>query len=304
MSNETMTQEKLLADFKRFLIDHRGMCEGTIANRIFYSRMFLQKRFQRNEISVSEIAPKDIENFFIDISKKYRQASLRTAAEALRALFRFLSLKSLIDKPLASAVPTIPHPRLQHVPEPLTDAQIHRLLDSFNRKYRDGIRGYATALLMLRLGLRSCEVARLSLDDINWREGTVHIRNNKGRRVDTLPLPLDVGDAIADYLKKGRPKTKDRHIFVFHKKAPTGLSPRAVQGPICERFSYFKERVFGQGTHLLRRTAASRLIQSGQSIKNVADVLRHRSMDTTMIYAKINLPMLSEAALSLPEVFQ
>ena len=161
------------------------------------------------------------------------------------------------------------------------------------------MRADAIVRCALDLGLRSGEVARIGLDDINWRAGTITLRHTKGRREDVLPLPMATGKAIAAYLKHERPTTGNRAVFVRHvapRDEPVG--PDLVRKTI--RQAYARAGLPYTRSHLLRHTMANRLLASGSSLKEVADVLRHRSLNTTLIYAKLDSRKLIEVALPWP----
>ena len=163
------------------------------------------------------------------------------------------------------------------------------------------LRADAMVRCMLDLGLRSGEVARLSLDDIDWDDGTITLRRTKGRREDVMPLPQATGQAIAAYLRNERPKTQHRMVFARHmtpRNQPIG--PDLVRKTI--RQAYARAGLPHTRSHLLRHTIASRLLASGSSLKEVADVLRHRSLNTTLIYAKLDSGRLVEVALPWPGI--
>ena len=159
------------------------------------------------------------------------------------------------------------------------------------------------ALCLWQLALRVGEVVALRLDDVVWRTGTVHIGTGKSRRTAVMPLPVDVGRAIAAYLREGRPTTTDRHIFVTH-ALPVGrpLESSAARQRIRRAFQRADLAVPSRGTHTLRHTAATSMTCQGASLKEVADVLRHRNLDTTVIYARVDVPALRSVALPWPEV--
>ena len=162
-------------------------------------------------------------------------------------------------------------------------------------------RDYAIALCLSGLGLRASEVARLTLDDVDWRAATIGIAPSKGRRGDCLPLPAYIAKALVDYLRHGRPETRARFIFVHH-RAPLGRGGSASLVRSAVRLAYARVGLDARftGTHVLRHTAATRILRNGGSMKEVADVLRHRSLDTSAIYAKVDLPMLADVALPWP----
>jgi len=202
---------------------------------------------------------------------------------------------------LIAAVPNVAGWRLAGLPETLSEAKIEQFLSSFERVTASSLRDYAMARCLADLGLRAAEVVRIQLDDLNWREGTLQIRPTKSRRAYVIPLPEPTGRAIADYVRLGRRSTiTSRSVFVRH-YAPadvplgTGRVHQAVHAAYV-RCGWTDQ----SGTHLLRHSVARRLLRSGSSLKEVADVLRHQSIDTTAIYAKIDLRNLEAVALPWP----
>ncbi len=176
------------------------------------------------------------------------------------------------------------------------------MLAVFDRDTDIGRRDYAIALCLYQLALRASDVARLRIDDIDWRSGVVQIVG-KSRRACRLPLPAAVGRGVAKYLREGRPKSSSRHVFVRH-CVPLGdpIDACAVRSIIRRAFARTGLDVPSRGTHVLRHTAATRMVRAGASLKEVADVLRHRSLDTTAIYTKVDLPRLAAVALPWPKV--
>jgi integrase len=186
------------------------------------------------------------------------------------------------------------------LPKRITQDQIEKLLASFDRSRPVGKRDYAMARCIADLGLRAVEVARLQLNDFDWRTGTVQI-NGKGHRVDAMPIPTGTGRAIVDYLKNGRPRTLCRALFMRHRPpldspARPGVVRHAI-GNAVKRCSLSHSI---RGPHALRHALAERLAQSGAPVKSVADLLRHRSLDTTTTYAKADLAMLARVAQPWP----
>ncbi len=171
-----------------------------------------------------------------------------------------------------------------------------RFWHAFDRSTAMGKRDYAMARCLADLALRCQEVAALRLDNIDWRAGTVCLKQTKSHRVEQLPLPPSVAKALIDYLRQGRPSTSSSAVFVYH-RAPVGegVQKTTVRGAV--RRAYTRAGLAWSGTHILRHTAATRMLQGGASIKAIADVLRHRSIDTTMIYTKVDLPHLSGVAM-------
>jgi integrase len=211
-------------------------------------------------------------------------------------------MKGLCGAELVNAVPSLPAWKLSGIPSYLTKEQLDKFLSSFDHKTPTGRRDYAIALCLARLGLRRKEVTHITLDDIDWRSGILRITSSKSRRFSSLPLPEDVGKAIISYLRNGRPPTEERQLFVCHRhRVGAPLQSTAIGIIIRRRFKRTGMKVPSRGTHILRHTVATHMVQKGVSIKEVADFLRHRSLDTTVIYTKVNLPMLLEVALPWPK---
>ena len=189
--------------------------------------------------------------------------------------------------------------QLASLPKTVTPEDVEKLVKSLSQGNGSERRSAAIVRCALDLGLRSGEVARLGLDDIDWQAGTITLRHTKGRREDVLPLPVTTGAAIAAYLKDGRPKTRNRAVFVRHvapRDQPVG--PDMVRKTIKQ--AYARAGLPYTRSHLLRHTMANRLLAGGSSLKEVADVLRHRSLNTTLIYAKLGSRTLVEVALPWP----
>jgi len=181
----------------------------------------------------------------------------------------------------------------------LSEDELDRFWNAFDCSTPIGKRDYAMARCLTDLALRCHEVSALRLDSIDWRTGAVRLERGKSRRIDMLPLPQIVGQTLVDYLQRGRPVSSSSAIFVYH-RAPRGEEIRktAVRGAIRRAFG--RAGLNYNGTHILRHTAATLMLQGGASIKAIADVLGHRSIDTTLIYTKVDLPHLSQVALPWP----
>lgn len=226
------------------------------------------------------------------------QGSAKLTVRALRSLLGFLYLEGTIARPLADAVPSVASWRLSGLPKGLSSTEVAELLASCDRASVAGRRDLAMLMLLARLGLRAGEVAGLELDDIDWRAGEIVVRG-KGDRRERLPLPVDVGETITAYLRDGRPKTAQGRFVFVRVKAPhrelTGDGVSAVVAASAQRA--------GLGViyaHRLRHTVASDLLRAGSSLVEVGQVLRHRSMLTTAIYAKVDIEALRTIARSWP----
>jgi integrase/recombinase XerD len=229
----------------------------------------------------------------------YSTGTIHVIAGAIRYYLRFRSVSGDRVQRLVDAVPSVAHWRLATLPDFLSEREIQQLLESFGQLSSSGKRAYAMVRCLTDLGLRASEVVQLHLDDIDWRASTIRLTANKSRRVDILPLPSEMGRAIADYLRTERPQTTNRSLFVRHvapldKPIKAGVVRTAVK-QAYRRCGWPHSRV-----HILRHSLASRLLQAGTPLKEIADILRHRSLDTSVIYTKVDLNRLSAVALPWP----
>jgi site-specific recombinase XerD len=289
-----------LEDFDRHLVDVRGLAASTRAIRMRHLLDFLTDRFGAGAVTVSALAPADVADFMTRYTAGRAPGSVKATGISLRSYFMLKASRREPTKALIAALPRVALWRLARLPQYPSAAEIERLLSAFDRTSATGKRDFAITRCLLDLGLRRTEVAHLRLDDVDWRTGTLHIRA-KGKRIDILPLPEATGDAITDYLRTGRPQTSRRELFVRHRpptNAPADLDiiRNAVRNA-AERCG-LEHRI--RGTHILRHTVATRLVQGGAPFKEIADLLRHRSLDTTTIYAKVDLPALARVALPWP----
>lgn len=289
--------ESELADFDQHLTEVRGLCATTRATRVRHLRDFLIDRFDTRPVQLSTLTPADIARFMRRYTVGWAPGSIKAAGISLRSYF---SLKATQGEPtttLSAALPRVAQWRLAGLPQMLSALEIEQFLHAFDRSHATGRRDYAVARCLLDLGLRRTEVAQLQLDDVDWRAGTLRI-HAKGKRIDVLPLPALTGHAIADYLQSGRPLTARREIFVRHRpphNAPADLDIIRNAVRYAAARCGLEHRI--RGTHILRHTVAGRLVQGGAPFKQIADLLRHRSLDTTTIYAKVDLPALTRVAL-------
>jgi integrase/recombinase XerD len=288
--------------FRLHLQHVRGATEKTCTLYAGYVSGFLVGTFGAGVVDLAGIGPRDVIDFVERKAKHWRPKTTKLLATALRSFFRFMRFEGQCDARLVDAVPTIPEWKLSRLPVLVSDPQLRSMLGAFDRQTAVGRRDFAIALCLSRLALRAGEVAQLGLDDIDWRGGSMAIVG-KSRRASRLPLPLDVGQAIVQYLRRGRPRTDERRVFVRH-LSPVGgaINAGTVRSVIRRAYERAGVHVVSKGTHALRHTAASRMVCGGATLKQIADVLRHRSLDTTAIYAKVDLPRLAQVALAWPKV--
>ena len=278
----------------------RGLASKTRSAALRIARRLLSERFGTEAIDISALKAEHVRRFFEQQATLYRTpASAATVVAALRGYFRYrASLGDAVHR-LIGALSYPASWRLASLPKTLTTEEVKRLVDSLGEAGRSLRRADAIVRCALDLGLRSGEIARLNLDDIDWRAGTITLRRTKSRREDVLPLPATTAEAIAAYLQLERPRTSNRAVFVRHvapRDQPVG--PDLVRKTI--RQAYARAGLPYTRSHLLRHTMANRLLAGGSSLKEVADVLRHRSLNTTLIYAKLDSRNLVAVALPWP----
>jgi integrase/recombinase XerD len=235
--------------------------------------------------------------FMVDYSKDRNGWSAKAMVTSLRAFLRFACVTGRTAVPLAGAVPAVASWRLSALPRSLPAAEIEALLDGCDRDTATGLRDYAVLSLLARLGLRGAEAAGLQLGDVDWRAGEIAVCG-KGSRIERLPLPAAAGEALAAWLTSGRPRCESRAVFVTVRRPYRQLTPeavRAVMGRACDRAGL--ER---RGAHRLRHALATELLRAGASLPEVGQVLRHRSLLSTSVYAKVDQDALRPLARPWP----
>ena len=224
---------------------------------------------------------------------------MQVLASALRSFCRFLCVSGHHSRDLSPALPSIAGDRREELPVYLSPEQVEQVLGGLDRRTVAGKRDYALVLCLARLGLRVGEAARLSVDDVDWRNGVLRLRSTKGRRERQLPLPQEVGQALAAYLRSAPPAGTDRALF-RSLYGPHSLSPATLSQRVGTALARTGVAAAGQRAHRLRHTCATLLVQQGVPLKAVADLLGHASLNSTRIYAKVNLPMLRALAQPWP----
>lgn len=277
---------ELLDRYAVYLRVRRGLKSSTIRNYTNHARDFLADRERLlGELALAALDVAAINDYMLRESRRVSVSSTAAAAGALRSLLGFLHMEGVIDRDLAVAVPTIAKWRLASLVRAVDPVLLGRLLESCDRRTAIGRRDFAILTLLSRLGLRIGEVAALRLEDIDWRAGVVVI-HGKGERQERLPLPVDVGEAIVDWLRHGRPDCARRIVFTRARAPHVALHSASLNGIVhraCER-----AEVPAVTAHQLRHTAATEMLRAGSSLREVGQVLRHRGSDVTSIYAKVD----------------
>jgi integrase len=291
--------EILLAGYREHLVGERGVSAGTVKHYLRCARAFLGSLPGELEVGLAELSAADVTGYVLAWAEhRQNKAPDLVTLPALRSLLRYLHVAGRIGLPLADAVPAgRGHPR-PALPRAASLDDVRSVLAACDRESAAGRRDYAILLVMARLALRGGEVAGLELADIDWRAGEVSIRGKGGRR-DRLPLPADVGVAVADYLLHARPATMSRHLFVTLVAPFTGLATSSVTvllGRVCARAG-----VPRFGPHGMRHAAACELLAGGASMAEIGQLLRHAHERTTAIYAKVDQARLASLAMPCPQ---
>jgi integrase/recombinase XerD len=277
--------EAMLAQFSAWLAGERGLSEATVGCYAKQARKFLEYLPGPLDAALRQLDAGQVTSFMVGYCQGRNPESAKAMVTAVRALLRFLHVTGHVPVPLAAAVPAVAGWRLASLPRGLDAAVVARVLASCDRGTVTGRRDLAILTMLARLGLRGAEVAALELADVDWRGGEVAIRG-KGGRIERLPLPADVGEAIAAYLMAGRPRCGAPTVFCTVRAPYRRLSPAAIRGIMaqaCRRAGLPRA-----GAHRLRHSLATEMLRAGASLPEVGQVLRHRSQLATSVYAKVD----------------
>ena len=289
--------EQLHERYRVYLVEERGLAAGTIAGYLHVARLFFSARAADGGLRLEQLTAAEVTEFVLAECATRSVGSAKYVVCGLRSLLRYLYVAGHIDVELDAAVPTVASWRLAGLPVTFGRAEVARLLASCDRRTTFGRRDYAVLTLLARLGLRAGEVAALELGDIDWRAGELVVRG-KGRRQERLPLPVDVGEAVAGWLRRGRPRCDCTKVITRVRAPHRGLSTAGVSAIVsaaCRRAGLPE-----LNAHRLRHTAATEMLRAGAALTEVGQVLRHASVLTTAIYAKVDRDRLRTLALPWP----
>jgi integrase/recombinase XerD len=289
---------EVLDRFGRYLRVERGLTQGTVGGYIGAVRPFVAGRLEGDRVDLSGVTAADVSAFVVAVCPARPPGPAKVIVTAMRSLLGFLYLEGTLPVALAGSVPSVASWRLARLPHPLSAGQVRALLGSCDRRTNVGRRDFAMLVVLSRLGLRAGEVARLCLDDIDWRAGEVVVVG-KGPKLERLPLPDDVGEAIAGYLQRGRPATaQGRSVFVRVQAPHRALTGGGVTQAVFAAGQ--RAGLAGVYAHRLRSSAASEMLRAGASLPEIGLVLRHRRALTTAIYAKVDTEALRQVAAAWP----
>jgi site-specific recombinase XerD len=291
---------ELLGQYRAWMVQERGLAAMTVLRYENTARRFLQEQATDEEgmFEPAALAGADINAFLLRECGRVSAGSVKGRVAELRSVLRFLYLQGITPLRLGTAVPPVGGWRFATLPpRSLTAAEVQRLLDSVERSSDVGARDFAIMLLVARLGLRSIEIARLELRDVDWRAGELLVRG-KGLRQDRLPLPVEVGEALVAYLACGRNPEGARHLFLTC-RAPRGPIRADLVGDVVER-TCLRAGLPRMGPHQLRHALAGELLRQGAGLLAISQVLRHQDLATTALYAKVDLAALRQVAQPWP----
>jgi site-specific recombinase XerD len=294
------SRERFANDYRRYLLQERGLAEATLVYFIRFAEQFLSDRFGNGDLNLSELCAKDVTNFVRNRAHQLSPGRAKLLVTALRSLLRYMRHQGEISIDLAKCVLPVAMWSLSSLPKFLPAGAVQQLLDNYERDTPLGKRNYAVLLLLARLGLRACEVVALELDDIDWGNGRITIRG-KGGRLAQMPLPSDIGEAIALYLRFGRPCCTCRRVFLRQRAPVRGFAHSITVSSIVRR-ALIDAGVDSvrKGAHLFRHTLATDLLRQEVSLDEIGELLRHQSPNTTALYAKVDLTALRSLALPWP----
>jgi site-specific recombinase XerD len=280
--------------YRQYLLRERGLGQRTARLYGNAVRLFVQSHLSGNSINWKSLDAAKVTAFVVAHTPNQSRSLARITVTALRSFVGFLYVTGRIAQPLTSAVPSVAGWRLSSLPKALQPGEAKALLASCDRRTKKGRRDFAILTMLVRLGLRAGEIAALRFDDINWRAGTILIRA-KGNQIEPLPCPVDVGEAVVAYLRRGRPATAVDHVVFVRVRAPH----RALSGTGVSEIVVAAARRAELGNiraHRLRHTVATELLRSGSPLPEIGQLLRHRHVSTTAIYAKVDRTALRSVA--------
>ncbi len=278
-----------------------GVAPGTRKRYLGFVHALSRTIFGERYPDFSQIRAEDVAAFVQARAEKRAPTCRKDPGSAVLVFLRFLSAAGLAPAHLEYAIPRVRQWTHAALPRFLTTNDLDRVLAVPVEPTPKGLRDRAMLLLLVRLGLRAGEVVRLQLDDIDWRVGSVLIRAGKTRRERVLPLPQDAGEAMVRYLKEGRPTSPHRQIFLNlcppHEPLASSVVLTGIAQSVLRQAGVPSHR---PGAYVFRHTIATHMVRRGTTFKEIADVLGHRSLVSTAIYAKLDLPSLAQVAIAWP----
>lgn len=290
----------LLMRYEQYLRRERSLAESTVTHYLVFARAFVLEHLKADALGIEHLKSESVRDFLLARVRRVAPKHAQLMATALRCFLRFLFLRGDSSTNLALAVPRVQQLRHSAPPRFISPEDVERVLRACDISSAAGRRDHAVLMLLARLGLRASEVLSLELEDLRWREGEVIVRG-KGLIRDRLPLLPDVGRAIALYLKSDRPAGATRRVFLCNHAPFRGFShPSTVSTIVLRALTRAGLRPATCGAHVFRHSLATAMVRRGASLAEIGQVLRHRSPNTTEIYAKLDFDALRDVAMPWP----
>jgi len=290
---------KVVAGFDRYLCEERCLFAGTVVRYVAFVEDWLTDRFGDRSVAFSSLTAADVLTYVQRRAPTMGRKTAKLMVSALRSFLQYARYRGYIRQDLAIGIPPFANWSRTSIPRGIPQQDIRRVLAHCNRRLAVGRRDYAILLLLARLGLRAGEVVSLALEDINWEEGRLDVRG-KGTATQ-LPLPPDVGEAIAAYLKRGRPHSKSRQVFLRSRAPAIAFKDqRSVGAVVAHALKRARIDSPRKGSHQFRHALATDMLRRGASLGEIGELLRHRNVQTTTIYAKVDLGALRSLVQSWP----
>jgi site-specific recombinase XerD len=291
--------QKLINSFAQYLKQSRGLAPRTIKDYCADTKSFLQILRKGNKIRFDRMSSKQVIRSFLNFTKEKGRSRAQHIIYALRSFFRYLKQAHLIEEDLTSALPSVANRKKTSYPDVLSSEMMNKLLESCDRTGPLGKRNYAILLLMITLGLRSCEVCDLKLSDLDWERGELIVRG-KGSE-DSFPIFQEMGKALVDYLKYGRPDCESIKVFIRSVHPFKGITTACIRNMVSSTLSLCGLSSTKKGAHLLRHSFAMQLLEKGATLEEIGVILRHKDIEATAIYAQASFARLEALVQPWPQ---
>ena len=300
-ARESTPEERLAEEFRRYLEQERGLAPPTVLYYLAFARRFLVQCLAEGDPRLDGLQAADVVRFVQrEAARLHSPKRAKMMTTALRAFLQYARYRGLISIDLRSSVPTVANWSMASLPKALSSDEVECLLSHCERETARGRRNWAILLLLARLGLRAGEIVGLVFEDLDWEAGEISIRAH-GTRSDRLPIPQDVGAALAEYLQHTRPVSTSRRVFLRLRAPHRGFAgSQAICCIVRRALDRAGLNPAHKGAHLLRHSVATQMLRTGASLAEIGEILRHRHPQTTMIYAKVDLDLLRPLALPWP----
>jgi len=292
-------REQIEKDFCRYSLQYRGLAASTVRYYVPFVRRFLAESFGAESIQWESLNATHVTTYVRRHAREHGHSLAQMMVKALRTFLRYLHHQGLIKVDLAICVPKVAQWSFVGLPSFLRADEVQLVLSHCDRQTAGGRRDYAILLLLAHLGLRAGEVAALTLDEIDWEQGSLGVRNKGGQRT-RVPLPADVGQAMVEYLTTARPSCKDRHVFIRSIAPYRGYASPSISAFATQALARAQIGPPRTGAHIFRHALATEMLRQGATLSEIGQLLRHKHPDTTRIYAKVDLPALRELAMPWP----